>query len=367
MARSRVAGVLFASGLALVACGRGTLSTGMGPSGRAGITGGGRGGAGGSVILTGTGGGPNCGNKALPAKTARLDVLVLLDASASMDEDLTNVSCDGGCGAVSKWAEATAAINTVVGRTETTVNWGLKLFPDPVVSSVCAVANTVSVPVGPRNATAVAGAIADRTSANGGVRSAGNTATRAAEMAAADYLSMLADGNRRMILLVTDGAPNCGPGSEPSAGDGEGAVAAIRQAWLQGIPTFVVGIVTSGDADDEVLNEMAIVGGEPRQNRPAYHPVAESAGLVDVLTAMVQDRAPCVYALPQPPNDGYSNSADIAVTLDGVRLPYDSSRANGWTYTDNAQTHVQLFGAACEAATPAAAHELTVEFLCILQ
>jgi len=354
----------------LVACKGGTLSTPGGPiapSGRAGARGGGSGGAAGTVgIVTGAGGGANCGTKTLAAKAARLDVLLLLDASASMDENLTNVPCDGGCGDGSKWAEATAAINTVVGQTQATVDWGVKIFPDPAISNVCTVANTVNVPVAPRSAGAVAAVIAGRTSANGGVLSAGNTATRAAETMALSYLSTLADGNRKMILLVTDGAPNCGPGDEPSTEDSAGAVAAIRDAWIQGVSTFVVGMVASY-TDDPVLNDMAIAGGERRQSVPSYYPVAESAALVDVLTTMVQDRAPCVFALPVPPDDSYSNRSDIAITLDGTLLARDPARVNGWDYTDNAQSHVQLFGPACEAATPASAHDVSVQFLCLLQ
>jgi len=358
------------SGLALLgACKGGTLSTPGGPirpSGRAGATGAGNGGAAGTIgIVTGAGGGANCGTKTLSAKAARLDVLLLLDASASMDENLTNVPCDGGCGDGSKWAEATAAINAVVGQTQAAVNWGVKIFPDPAISDVCTVANTVSVPVAPGNAGAVAAVIAGRTSANGGVLSAGNTATRAAETAAMNYLSTLADGNRKMIVLVTDGAPNCAPGSEPSTEDSAGTVDAIKRAWIEGVSTFVVGMVASY-TDDPVLNDMAIVGGERRPTMPAYYPVAESAALVDVLTAMLQNRAPCIFALPEPPNDSTSNLSDIAITLDGTQLPHDPARFNGWDYTDNSLSHVQLFGPACDAAMPGSAHDVSVQFLCLI-
>ena len=80
----------------------------------------------------------NCGARSKTAMKVAPDILILLDRSGSMNDDVNNQMCrpDGGmgasmgCGASSKWAQVTPAIMQVVSETETDVNWGLKFFPD---------------------------------------------------------------------------------------------------------------------------------------------------------------------------------------------------------------------------------------------
>ena len=150
-----------------------------------------------------------CGAFDKPSLKLPPDILIVLDVSGSMDQDAMNAMCSGGCGATSKWALMTPAINTVVQQTETEVNWGLKFFAD--MGTTCGVAaNTVAVNVAPMNAAMVAAAITGRTSANGGVAGNGSrTPTRAGENAAVTYLSGLADTNPKFIVLAMDGSPNC--------------------------------------------------------------------------------------------------------------------------------------------------------------
>ena len=69
-----------------------------------------------------------------------------------------------------------AAIEKLVGDTETNVNWGLQLFPD--LGTACAVPGGLVVPVGPGRAAAIAAAIGERTSPNGGVIAGGNAPIR---------------------------------------------------------------------------------------------------------------------------------------------------------------------------------------------
>src|SRR5205823_11357345 len=111
-------------------------------------------GAGGSAVL-GAGGGQNCGEVDVPTRMVEADILILLDASASMNDDTTNTPCDGGCGANSKWAQVTTAINQTVGDTEDRVSWGLKWFPDS--DNACGVVSSPVVGVGPFNHAAIAG------------------------------------------------------------------------------------------------------------------------------------------------------------------------------------------------------------------
>jgi len=81
----------------------------------------------------------NCAAVDQPLNKLPPDILIVLDASGSMNEDSNNMSCSGGCGANSKWALLTPALNMVVMETQAEVNWGLKLFAD--TDSTCGVSH----------------------------------------------------------------------------------------------------------------------------------------------------------------------------------------------------------------------------------
>jgi hypothetical protein len=308
----------------------------------------------------------SCGSFDRPATLLPPDILVLLDASGSMNEDTNNQSCapSGGCGANSKWALMTAALTQVVSQTDTTVNWGLKMFAD--ASGSCGVApTTVAIPVGPGNAAPIANAITARTDAIGNVLNGSSTPTRRAEEAAVNYLSTLSDPNPKYILLATDGLPNCAPGSSTSTDDTAGAVAAVTSARMTGFATFVVGISSAGGAADSALSAMAIEGGRPRATSPPYYPVTSGAELVATLNTLVGVASSCEYAVPNPPTtDGTTSRADIWVSGDGTRIERDASHVNGWDYTSTAMTSVALYGAPCDAVKAGTVQTITIVFRC---
>src|SRR4051812_5712470 len=106
-----------------------------------------------------------------PVSGFRPDILVLLDASESMNRDASDQTCSGGCGAMSKWALTVSAVNDVVAMTEDKVNWGLKLFSEGTTS--CNTSATVAVPIAGMSAAAIAAAIAGRSGPTGGLLNGG--------------------------------------------------------------------------------------------------------------------------------------------------------------------------------------------------
>jgi hypothetical protein len=359
-----VAAVLGAGSASVAGCERGMLGGGGGAGqvgGHPGPLGIGNGGGTGAGGLTGAGGGMNCGAIDRPAPRAGLDVLVVLTASASMDWDATNQSCPGGCGATSKWAQATAAINEVVSQTQSTVGWGLKLVPEDR-AGLCTVVPGLTHVVLLGDASSMAAVLAGRTSANGGLSDGGNNATRAAVEAAASHLSTLTDDDRRVIVLVTDGAPNCPPADAGAVDDTDLAVQAIAEANGMGFPTFVIGFAPTAAADVP-LERMAFAGG--RTTPPGYYPVASTSDLTATLRTVVADSARCVFAIPPPPyDDGSLTRWNILVSIDGVPVPYDYNHANGWDRTDDSARHLQLYGPVCDRALAASEPGVTVTFLC---
>ena len=140
-----------------------------------------------------------------------------------------------GCGATSKWALLTPALNQVVMETETMVNWGLKLFAD--ASGGCGVnANTVAVPVGAGTAAMISTVIMGRTDPMGNVLNGSSTPTRRAMDAAVAYFATVTEPNPKYVLLATDGLPNCTGTGNNQNDDTPGAIMAVANARHGGYP-----------------------------------------------------------------------------------------------------------------------------------
>jgi hypothetical protein len=334
---------------------------------RAGTGGGGSSGNGGHVATTGTAGAgghpPACATvEARAVNKLPPDILILLDASGSMNNDTDDFTCSAGCGAESKWAQVTPALDALVARNESTVNWGLKMFADTDI--LCGVSTGIAVPVAKMNASPIAAAIAARTDANGGLRNGSRTPTRAAVTAAATYLADLDDGNPKMILLLTDGAPNCpAAGADSAADDSAAAVEAVADAHARGVATVVVGIATAGGPAEKALGDMALAGGRPRAGAtPAYYPLSNIADLGNTLTPLITTPPDCVLTLP--PRPAGADWPPIGLRVNGAEIPYDADHRDGWDWTDPSRTSVRLYGAFCDDFIAGRIETVTIDFFC---
>jgi len=347
-----------------------------GASGAAGSASSGRGGTTPMIYLDGgvdsTSAGRNCGEKSKTATKVPPEILILLDRSGSMNEDINGGTCnDGGigvganCGATSKWAFMVPAINQVVMETEADVNWGLKFFPDNTINS-CNVSTTAAVPVGAGNAGAIASAIMASTSANGGVMTGyNNTPTRSGMVGATTYLQSVTTTNPKFILLATDGVPTCsaiGPGGMDDAAS-EAAVVAANSA---GFKTFVVGIATGGSAD-LTLSTLAKAGGLPRQGTPSYYPVSTAADLAAAVRTFIGAANTCTFQVgPAPTDDGTTDVNRIVVYGDGVEIKIDATHMNGYDYTDSTHQSIEVHGPQCDQIKTGAIKEVRVNFICLV-
>jgi len=293
----------------------------------------------------------------------RADVLIVLDASAAMNDDTSDTPCSDGCGASSKWAQTVAAIEKLVGDTEMTVNWGLQLFPDP--GTACGAAGGVVVPVGLARAAAIAAAIGERTSPNGGVIAGGDAPMRDALNGATRYLSGLTDAGPKFVVLATAGAPSCpAGGSDAGAGDAVGSVQAIVDAHNAGFPTKVLGIASAGGITATTLDEMAVAGGLPRTGSPRYTPVADATELMGLQTLLGINPA-CIFAIPPPwTSDGSSSRDNIVVRVNGVEIPQDPRHLDGWDYVNATHASLEIHGPLCDALMSGAVQLVTIVYRC---
>jgi len=344
-----------------------------------GMGGGGSGGKAGStplIILDGGSDKPtttpdaNCGARSKTASKVAPDILILLDRSGSMNDNINNQMCtDGGigasgCGMDSKWAKVTPAITQVVSETEADVHWGLKFFPDNSATA-CTVGSNVAVPIGPGNASAIAAAIMGATSTNGGVTGFQGTPTRMAAAGAASYMTGLTDMSPKYILLATDGLPTCG-NNNAMTDDSAAAVTAVGAARTAGFPVFVVGIATGGGTADATLSNLANAGGLPKSGTPTYYPVSSAADLAAAIRTLVGVAATCTFQIgPAPTSDGTTDLRYIKVFGDSVEITRDTTHANGYDYTDSTMNAIQVYGPLCDQILKAEIHDVTVAFTCI--
>jgi hypothetical protein len=323
----------------------GTTSTGSGGSGFFGS-----GGDGGDVGLGVDMAPATCGQSSVSVMPVPPDILIVQDRSLSMTDNSSDQACDGGtiqgngnCGATSKWAQVTVALNQVVSQTQTKVNWGLIWLGDE--PAVCGAATAPVVPITPATSYPLIQAAINGVQFTGAI----GTPTAAVMNNSVQYLNGLTDPNPKYLLLATDGEPNCATGSaNVGTSDAVGAENAVTAALTAGYPTFVVGIATTSDAAaSNALNTMAMNGGEAQTGAATqYYAVTDTAGLETVLAQIVAKTVSCTIPLT-----GVSGTLDkVAVSAkdaSGNTIEIMQDATNGWSYTDATKTAIILNGDAC--------------------
>lgn len=296
----------------------------------------------------------NCGEQTADTTKVPADVLLVLDRSGSMNESIAarcccTSSCSSSTGVdmcsdtsncTQRWPALTSAVESTI-SSATGINWGLKLYSSPSQRDSCSVTQGVEVAVGANSAAAIQTNIAS-------VTPSGSTPTARAITAATAYLKTVTDQNSKVILLATDGEPNCKSGSSSGTSDVDGTLAAIDAALTAGYKVYVIGIGTEvGNLDN-----FAVAGGTDH-----YYPATSAADLANALATISKAISSCTFQLAKTPPD----PANVAVYLDGSLIPMDAN--NGWAFASTSQT-VVLTGATCEKVTSGQASKVQVLFGC---
>lgn len=322
-----------------------------------------------------------------PAKVkgVRPDVLVLLDRSGSMGfpiNPLDTTACPANCGdgtaacpasCPTRISELRSAMPVFFGAAKDQARFGLALFPrGEGAMNQCVPTNTSLViePLPPDGAEttdnlSLWAAQTDRISAFISATMpqklivGGGTPTAAS----LDFIGTTqglavegAFGRRRIVLLLTDGLPNCRPG-DPSAIDNT-AVASVAALSAKGISTMVIGFGSDANGAT-ILNDMARAGGFARTctaatssidcgsgdfcgadgicGRAAYAAsnATELKAVLEKLREKIGAPDPCVIDLGSLPYD------NIVVALDNKEL---IAGPNSWTASGRKLT---FSGASC--------------------
>ena len=310
-----------------------------------------RGGAGGDAGSAGPPptGDANCGSQTNSTTQQPADVLLVLDRSGSMNNDIAEeCKCTGSSSGSDpcpdqttcrdRWTTVSGALDSTLASTPD-IQWGLKLYSSS--GSGCDMNNGVEVQIAPNTAGAIMSQI-QRTTPNG------NTPTAAAITKATAYLSTLTDSNNKVILLATDGQPNCKPGGRSSESDVDGTLEAIKAAYAAGFLVYVIGIGPSAGN----LDNFAAAGGTVK-HYPATSPDELATALASISVAV----ASCTFTLNEVPPD----VNNVAVYLDKNLVPQDP--ANGWSFGASSQVIV-LNGSTCEKVKASTASTVQVLFGC---
>jgi hypothetical protein len=332
-----------------------------GSAGSVGMTGSGgaSGGAGGStpdIMVSDAGRGDagptadaNCGlqNYALDRRPAI--VVLLQDRSTSMRNTLS--------GGLTRWATLVESVKPVLQQTQAGVSWGFKLFPD---GKICGVTTGVQIEPALNNAAPITAALDGIKVVQNSADNLGlwdGTPVAPALRQTARYLAALPSDKQKYILLATDGQPTCAGGDpllgggNPDTDDFPSGPAAVAEVAAMGIKVPVVGISFSKTwdptnlKDNEVaLNDMAKAGGMPRPTDPAYYGAGSSADLATAFAQITGIVINCTFDLKgmKPPSPD-----DVAVKIDGVKVPRDKAHGEGWDYDADA-ANVVIYGQACE-------------------
>jgi hypothetical protein len=297
----------------------------------------------------------NCGSSTSSTSQLPADVLLVLDRSSSMTYSIaeecycdktTQRSAPAGNGPLcsdtancsTRWQSVTSGVTTTLTSTPN-IRWGLKFFSSPKGSgfnAACNVNQGADVAIGDNSAASIQTLISTTQPGN-------NTPTAAAITAAKKYLDGVTDPNKKVILLATDGEPNCASGGGDS--DVPGTKAAITAAKDAGYPVYVIGIGPSVGN----LDTFAEAGGTDKS-----YPATSPQALADALSAISQVVANCSFTLTTAPK----STSDIAVYLDGAIAP-----STDWTYTASSQT-VTLTGSSCDAIKNGTSKIVQVYFGC---
>lgn len=296
---------------------------------------------------------------------ARPELVFVLDRSGSMAFAL-DADAPPAPGQPTRWRALRDALAQTLLPLSSEIAMGARFYPAANADATHPVFACTQDPPGVAIAPAVGNANAilrvfDQTTPVGG------TPTAVALSLAAQQLSVSRAVARAMVV-ATDGAPNCnssldgqtcactstapegctfGPTGGVNCLDDTRTIETLTDIFEnQKIPVYVVGIgVTTSFA--ATLDAMALAGGRPRAGTPRYYPAETPAELEGALAAVRDSVARCSYVTPSAPDDPDA----VSVTVGGLPIERDLDRVDGWDWIDREYGHLQLFGAACTAAT----------------
>jgi hypothetical protein len=295
------------------------------------------------------------------------NVMLLVDASASMDTSLWDHDLDSGTPDETHWKTLHRVLAMVMDELGPGLRAGVKRFPSAhasphYVAAACALTPDPEVVLAVDHGEAILAAIPGPDDDVYGARP-----VTAAFESVASHLAEQPAHIPRHVFLMTNGAANCAAGLDfPDILEyyDENLVPAVQNAREnEDVTTFVIGIeivdaLLNAGPDGlpeanphERLNDVAIAGGAPRDGAQKYHNATSQAELLDALAGIVDDITECIVDLsttdegvPDPSRIPY-----VSFEADGEMVPKvdDCEAEDGWTWLEEG-TLMTFCGSLCQ-------------------
>ena len=285
---------------------------------------------------------------------AQPTVMFVLDRSTSMGTAMAS-----GRNGQTRWAALASALGSVLPSVNQAMAIGALFFPSSTSGTMnCSVAGRADL-------VPATGNVAALTRLMSSLAPGGATPTAAAIDTAASLLAAVrAAAGARALVLATDGGPDCNQSldtrtcrcvtatagactSSVACVDDTRTVATLARHQAQGLPTYVVGIESTGDTQlSDVLDAMAVAGGRPRTGAAQSYYRATSAAELDAALATIRDQVgACTFLTGSVPDSGGA----IVISLDGADLTSEE-----WAWGNRETGELLLLGDACAvvAAVP---------------
>jgi hypothetical protein len=306
-----------------------------------------------------------CAQHQVSIKALPPDIMIIMDRSMSMTDDVSGQACaggslsgDGNCGDASKWNQTIVAVKAVVQDTQAAVNWGMFWLGNEAAQ--CGAGTSPIVPITSGDSYTPIRAALDSNQFTGAI----GTPTATVVNNSVKYMKTLTDANPKYLLVATDGEPNCasgtsvggfGGGSTSYNADITGSTNAVASALKAGIQTFVVGIATTSSTTSTAstastaLDSMADAGGNPQVGAATkYYEVTDTESLKSTLNQIIGLATSCTVSLDNTPQ-GQWTIAISAQDDSGETVEVPNDPTDGWSYTDEStKASIQLSGTACD-------------------
>ena len=263
------------------------------------------------------------------------NLMLVVDRSGSMETD-------------HRWDQV-MAMTPYLEAVEPASRLGLTLFPSPATHDRCEVQDGIVVPI--EDAPGAGQAILGELEA---------TRPEGATPVAASLYDVAMNGRindpyrPNIVVLITDGQPNCACATGDSDCERQAAVdAADHLVNAQGdTQLYVIGFGTDIDAARETLQEVAAVG-EVTTGPDNYYEAESVEELVERFGRVTASLEPCLYALDETPDA-------VAVTLDGVALEECDDCDEGFSYDPSSGT-IELAPVSCRDALVEECPDILIE------
>jgi hypothetical protein len=265
--------------------------------------------------------------------------MLLVDRSGSMNEPSV-------CGQIvcpSKWQQL-VGLGAYLAEAKQLARLGLAMFPSPGIGG-CDVRTSVRVPLSDDSDVDVQ-IMAQVESASPG----GKTPVAAALDVIAQSGGLDDPARDNILLVLTDGAPNCACGGERSC-EGAQAIAAVERLVRREPPIDVdiIGFGASAQQAQDTLNQMAQAAGDER-----YYQSDTIEELIGTLYEVGVRSAPCKFDL-----DDWPEPTQLIVWIDGSEASActDSPCTSGYSY-DPSVGKVVVHGSTCEGLRDGQQHQV---------